>query len=193
MSDKSPSGADQLRVARYDWPADDDDRFRLTPERIAENERHAAAKVAVRGGRTLRLLVAIPIIIWSFAGIAALILLAIVAIFAAFGQAYVGSGLVDVGLIGFYVLLVLIEIATIWQGKMLLRDDLSTPSWRAVMLLSLVVAVAVSLSLAFSSADSWEWLLVLGAAWYSFAVAVWQWRRSVRLAPAVAFLENYSP
>ena len=171
----------------------EDERFAITPERAAENARHAADKLAVEGGRTLRLVLAAPIIIWSFVGIPALGLLALVSVLGVVNGASVDSSQTDAGTVGFFVLLVLIEITSIWEGLLLMRDRLDAARWRAVLVLSIVVALAVSVSLVFSSADTWEWLLVPLAAWYCVAMALSQWRRSVRLASAVQRLEDSSP
>lgn len=194
MPEDTGAGQDHPHVAHYDWPeSPDDDRFRVTPEKQAENAQHAADKEAVEGGRTLRLVLAVPIVIWSFAGIPALALFALAVFFGVLG----GSGLdttdVDAGLIGFFLLLVLIEVASIWEASMLIRDRLSVSRWGAVLILSVVVAVAVTAALLISAPTAREWLLVLVVVWYCVAMALWQWRRSARLASAVERLERYSP
>lgn len=195
MPDDTPAKQDHPYVAHYDWPtgAADDDRFGLTPEKEALNAQHAADKVAVEGGRTVRLVLAAPIILWSFAGIPALALLAVVTILGVLGGAEVDTKEISLGMIGFFVLLVLIEVASIWEGLMLMRDQLSAGRWRAVLVLSAVVAVIVTLALAANGAIAGEGIVVLVIVWYCTGMALWQWRRSVRLASAVERLETYSP
>ena len=62
-----------------------------------------------------------------------------------------------------------------------------------MLVLSTVVAVAVTATLMVSAADDRWWLVVIVIVWYCVAVALWQWRRSVRLASAAERLEKYSP
>jgi len=195
VSDGARDRQDHPYLPHYDWPPDPgaEDRFGLTPERRAENAQHGADKRAVEGGRTLRLVLAAPVVVWSFAGAPALTLFALVLLFGVVGGVDVDPSDLDLGLIGFFVLLVLIELASIWEATLLIRDRLSVSRWRAVLLLSTVVAVAVTVALAVSAPGAWEWLLVQVAVWYCVAIAVWQWRRSARLASAVERLEGYSP
>jgi hypothetical protein len=194
MPEYTESERDHPFVAHYDWPeSPGDDRFRLTPEKQAENAQHAADKQAVEGGRTLRLVLAAPIVIWSFAGLPALALLAVAAVFGVFGGSDIDTESIDAAVVGFFILLVLIEVASIWEATMLIRERLSVSRWRAVLILSTLVAVAVTASLVVSSPAAREWLLVLVIVWYCVAMALWQWRRSVRLAPAAERLAKYSP
>jgi hypothetical protein len=194
MPKDTSAGRDHPYVAHYDWPeSPGDDRFKLTPEKQRENAQHAADKHAVEGGRTLRLVLAAPIVIWSFAGVPALALFAIAAVFGALSGSDFDMGAVDAPLVGFFVLLVLIEVASIWEATMLVRESLSVARWRAVLILSALVAAAVTAALVVSSPDGREWLLVPAVVWYCVAMALWQWRRSVRLAPAAERLAKYSP
>jgi hypothetical protein len=192
---KDTRDQDHPYLPHYDWSSGegDDERFEITPEKAAENARHAADKEAVEGGRTLRLILAAPVIIWSFIGIPALALLALVVVLDAVGLITVDYGELDAGTAGFFVLLVLVEITSIWEGMLLMRDRLDVARWRAVLILSVVVALAVSATIALSSPVGWELLLVVAAVWYCVVLAVWQWRRSARLASAVERLDNYSP
>jgi hypothetical protein len=105
----------------------------------------------------------------------------------------IDTGDVDAGLVGFFVLLVLIEAASIWEATMLIRDHLSVSRWGAVLVLSSIAAIAVTAALVVSSPDGRVWLVVLVIVWYCVVMALWQWRRSVRLASAVERLEKYSP
>jgi hypothetical protein len=194
MAEDTSARQDHPYVAHYASPGvPDDDRFKLTPERQAENAQHAADKQAVEGGRTLRLVLAAPVVIWSFAGIPALALFALALFFGVLGGSDVDAQDLDGGLVWFFVLMVLIEIASIWEAGMLIRDRLSISRWRTVLILSAVVAVAVSAALVVSAPSAREWLLVLVVVWYCVGMALWQWRRSVRLASAVDRLEKYSP
>lgn len=195
MAHGARDGQDHPYLPHYDWPSDPgaEDRFGLTPQRQEENARHAADKQAVEGGRTLRLVLAAPVVVWSFAGIPALALFALALFFGVIGGADVDLPDIDLELAGFFVLLVLIEVASIWEATMLIRDRLSVSRWRAVLLLSTVVAVAVSVALTASAPEAREWMLVLVVVWYCVAIALWQWRRSARLASAVERLEHYSP
>ena len=195
MVDDTHEQQDHPYLPHYEWASGegDDERFDVTPERAAENARHAADKEAVEGGRTLRLVLAAPVIVWSFVGIPALALLALVVLLDAVGLITVDYGEMDAATAGFFVLLVLVEITSIWEGMLLMRDRLDVGRWRAVLILSVVVALAVSASLVLSSPEAWEWLVVVAMVWYCVALALWQWRRSVRLDSAVERLEDYSP
>jgi hypothetical protein len=195
VSDEGRAQQDHPYLPHYGWPPDPgaEDRFGLTPERQAENAQHAADRQAVEGGRTLRLVLAAPVVVWSFAGIPALALFALALFFGVIGGADVDSSDMDPALVGFFVLLVLVEVASIWEATMLIRERLSVSHWGAVLVLSAVVAVAVTAALVVSAPETREWLLVLVVVWYCVAIAAWQWRRSLRLASAVARLENYSP
>jgi len=195
MADDTHEQQDHPYLPHYEWSSGegDDERFDITPQRAAENARHAADKEAVEGGRTLRLVLAAPVIVWSFIGIPALALLALVVLLDAVGLISVDYGEMDAGTAGFFALLVLVEVTSIWEGMLLMHDRLDVARWRAVVILSVVVALAVSASLVFSSPDAWEWLIVVAMVWYCIALALWQWRRSVRLASATERLEDYSP
>jgi hypothetical protein len=186
---------DHPYLPHYDWPPDPgaQDRFGLTPERQAENAQHAADRQAVEDGRTLRLVLAAPVVVWSFAGIPALALFALALFFGVIGGADVDPSDLDLGLVGFFALLVLIEVASIWEATMLIRERLRASRWRAVFVLSTAAAVAVTTALVVSAPQTREWLLVLLVVWYCVAIAAWQWRRSVRLASAIERLEKHSP
>ena len=192
MPEDTRGPQDHPYVAHYDWPPDSaaEDRFRLTPEKEAANAQHAADREAVYGGRGLRLVLAAPVIIWSFVGIPVLVLLGAMTILGALGYADVQ---ITRGTIGLLAALILIEVAAIWEALMLWREQLSAGRWRAVLVLSALVAVAVSVALWLFGDGSSEALVAVILVWYCTAVAVWQWRRSVRLASAVERLENYSP
>ena len=97
-------------------------------------------------------------------------------------------------LFGFIALLVLIEVASIWEGLLLMRDELNAGKWRVVLVLATVVALIVTASVALWAGDVTQGVvIVVAVVWYSVLVAVWQWRRSVRLASAVERLDTYSP
>jgi len=192
MPEDTHEPQDHPHVAHYDWPPDPvaEDRFRLTPEKAAANAQHAADREAVYGGRGLRLVLAAPVIVWSFVGVPVLLLLGAVAIFAVVGWVDVE---ITSGTVGLLAALILIEVAAMWEALMLWRDQMSIGRWRAVLALSALVAVAVSGALWLFGDRSSEATAAVVIVWYCTAVAVWQWRRSVRLASAVERLEKYSP
>ena len=192
MPEDTRAQQDHPYVAHYEWPPDSaaEDRFRLTPEKQAANAQHATDREAVYGGRGLRLVLAAPVIVWSFVGVPVLVLLAAMTIFSILGWADVE---ITSGTVGLLAALVLIEGAAIWEALMLWRDQLSIGRWRAVLALSALVAVAASVALWLSGDGSSESTAAVVIVWYCTAVAVWQWRRSVRLASAVERLEKYSP
>ena len=192
MPEDTRAQQDHPYVAHYEWPPDSaaEDRFRLTPEKQAANAQHATDREAVYGGRGLRLVLAAPVIVWSFVGVPVLVLLAAMTIFSILGWADVE---ITSGTVGLLAALVLIEGAAIWEALMLWRDQLSIGRWRAVLALSALVAVAVSVALWLFGDGSSESTAAVVIVWYCTAMAVWQWRRSVRLASAVERLEKYSP
>jgi hypothetical protein len=195
MQDRGDATRDHPYLPHYGWSSipGGHERYELTPEKQARNEQHAADKEAVEGGRTLRLVLAAPVVIWSFAGIPALVLLAVATLLGVFSGSEFDTGPIDAGLIGFFVLLVVIEVASIWEATMLVRDQLSVPRWRAVLILTVVVAVAVTATWVVWAPVARAWLLVVLVAWYCVGMALWQWRRSVRPASAVERLDKYSP
>jgi hypothetical protein len=66
--------------------------------------------------------------------------------------------------------------------------------WRVVLVLATVVALIFTTSLAVRTEDVTQGvIIVVAVVWYCVLIAVWQWRRSVRLASAVERLETYSP
>ena len=192
MPEDTREPQDHPYVAHYDWPPDSvaEDRFRRTPEKEAADAQHVADREAVYGGRGLRLVLAVPVIVWSFVGIPVLVLLAVVAILGVLGWMDVE---ITSGTLGLFAALVLIEVAAIWEALMLWRDQLSIGRWRAVLVLSALVAVAVSVALLLFGDGSSEALVAVILVWYCTAVAMWQWRRSVRLASSVERLDKYSP
>ena len=192
MPEDTREPQDHPYVAHYDWPPDSvaEDRFRRAPEKEAADAQHVADREAVYGGRGLRLVLAVPVIVWSFVGIPVLVLLAVVAILGVLGWMDVE---ITSGTLGLFAALVLIEVAAIWEALMLWRDQLSIGRWRAVLVLSALVAVAVSVALLLFGDGSSEALVAVILVWYCTAVAMWQWRRSVRLASSVERLDKYSP
>ncbi len=195
MPDDAREPQDHPYVAHYDWPLDSgaEDRFSLTPEKAAADAQHVADREAVYGGRGLRLVLAAPVIAWSFVGIPVLVLLAAVAIIGLFGSADIEAKQITPGTAGLFALLALIEVAAIWEALMLWRDQLDIGRWRAVLVMSALVAVAVSVALWLFGDGSSEATVATVVVWYCAAVALWQWRRSVRLASAIERLEKYSP
>lgn len=196
MTDDSTTKRDHPYVAHYDWSAvgGDDDRFRITPEQEARNAQHAADKAAVESGRTLRLILGAPIMIWSFVGIPVFGLFALLMLLGAVTGSLVEGEGTSPALFGFIALLVLIEVASIWEGLLLMRDELNAGKWRVVLVLATVVALIVTASVALWAGDVTQGVvIVVAVVWYSVLVAVWQWRRSVRLASAVERLDTYSP
>lgn len=195
MPDESSAKQDHPYVAHYDWSAIPgvEDPERLTPERQAENAQHAADREAVEGGRTLRLIAAAPIVVWSFVGIPVLALFAILALVGVVGRdTTVGEGFTP-GAVGLIALIVLIEVASIWEGMLLFKNRISPGRWLIVLVLTVIVAVAVGFSLWPWSAMAMEGWAAVGATVYSVAVAAWQTVRSRRLTEAAVRLERYSP
>jgi O-antigen/teichoic acid export membrane protein len=196
MTDDTTARQDHPYLAHYGWSADgeDDDRFRITPEQEARNAQHAADKAAVEGGRTLRLVLAAPIIIWSFAGLPVLALFVLLVLLGAVEESLVDWEGPSSGLLLFIALLVLIEVASVWEGLLLMRDELNARKWRIVVSLATVAAVIVTAAMAaWAGAVTQGVVIVLALVWYAALIAAWQWRRSVRLASAVERLDTYSP
>ena len=195
MSDDARENRDHPHVAHYGWSAvaGAEDPERLTPEQQAANDQHALDKEAVESGRTVRLLLAVPIIICGVIALPALVLVVLVLIIAAFDGSLVSGIEASWGLAGFLALLVLIEVACIWEGKLLMRNELVVRRWAIVLPLTLVAAVGVTVAVAPWRATSTEAWLGLAAAWYVVLVASAQLVRARRLAPAAERLEKYSP
>ena len=186
---------DHPYVAHYDWSAvpGEEDLVRLTPAQEAENAQHACDKEAVESGNTLRLVLAAPVIIWGVVALPALLLVVLVLILSAFDRSLLSSFEASWGLAGFLALLLLIEAASIWEGKLLLRNELSPRQWLGVLLLTLTVAVTVTVALALRKSMSTEGWAGVAVVWYCVAVAGALLVRVRRLAPAARRLEHYSP
>jgi hypothetical protein len=186
---------DHPYVAHYEWSSvpGAEDPERLTAEQEARNTQHALDKEAVEGGRALRLILAAPIVVWSFVGIPVLALFVLgVAVGAFEGSLFEAEGLTP-GLAGLLGLLILIEVTSIWEALLLLRNQIDPRRWLIVLALSMIVAAIVTLALARWEGMAAEGWLAAAAACYSVAIAAWQLRRSCRLAPAAERLEQYSP
>jgi hypothetical protein len=195
MPDDARENRDHPYVAHYEWSAvpGAEDPERLTPEQQAANDQHAIDKEAVEGRRGLRLVLAVPIILCGVIALPALVLLVFVLIISAFDRSLVSSVVASWGLAGVLALLVLIEVTCVWEGKLLLRNDLVARRWAIVLMLTLASAVSVTVALAPWEGTSTEAWLGLAAAWYALLVAAAQLVRARRLAPAAGRLEQYSP
>lgn len=186
---------DHPYVAHYEWSSVPgvEDPERLTADQVAKNAQHARDKEAVEGGRTLRLVLAAPIVAWSFAGIPILTLFILGVVVGAFeGSLFEGGGLSS-GVVGLVALMVLIEVTSIWEGLLLMRNQISPRSWLVVLGLTVAVAAIVTVALAPWHAMAGPWWVVIAAACYSVVLAALQLWRTRRLAPAAARLEEYSP
>ena len=195
MPDDARENRVHPHVAHYGWSAvpGAEDPERLTPEQRAANDQHAVDKEAVEGGRALQLVLAVPIIICGVIALPALMLIVFVLTLSAFDRSLVSSIEASWGLAGFLALLVLIEVACVWEGKLLMRNDLVARRWAIVLVLTLAAAAIVTMALTPWEGTSTEGWLGTAAAWYCVVVAAAQLVRARRLAPAAARLEQYSP
>jgi hypothetical protein len=196
MPDESTAKPDQPYVAHYDWSAIPgvEDPKRLTPEQQTENDRHAADRASVERGHGLRLALAVPIVIWSFAGVAVLGLAAVVIVIWLVGRGHAIDGFeVTGGLVGFLAIVAVLEIATIRAGTLLIRDNGGPGAWLVVLVSAGAAMVAIGFWLGLLAGGPQGAWVSLAAAVYTFVVGVLQWVRERRLADAVQRLEEYSP
>lgn len=196
MPDESTAKQDQPFVAHYDWsaiPGVEDPR-RLTSEQQAANEKHAEDRLEVERGHGLRLALAVPIVIWSFAGVAVLGLATVVIVVWLVGRGNVIAGFeVTGGLVGFLAIVAVLEIATIRAGTLLIRDNGGPVAWLVVLVSAGAAMVAIGVWLGLLGGGPTGAWVSLAAAVYTFIVGVLQWVRSRRLVDAVQRLEEYSP
>jgi hypothetical protein len=196
MPDESIAKPDQPYVAHYDWSAISgvEDPKRLSPEQQTENQQHAADREAVERGHGLRLALAVPIVIWSFAGVAVLGLAAFVAVIRLVtGDQFVSSFEVTGGLVTFLAVAAVLAVATIRAGALLIRDDGGPAAWLVVLVAAGAAMAAIGIWLGLFGGGSVGAWVSLAAAVYTFAVGIAQWLRSRRVADAVRRLEKYAP
>jgi len=196
MADESTTKPEQPFVAHYDWSAIPgvEDAKRLTPEQQAESAQHAADREAIGRGHGVRLALAVPVILWSFAGVAVLSLAAVVVVIWLVSGDQVVSGFeVTRGLVGFFAIVAVLEIATIRAGTLLFRDNGGRTAWLVVVVLAGLAMVAIGVWLGVLAGGPQGAWVSLAAAVYAFVVGITQWLRSRRVADAARRLEKYSP
>jgi hypothetical protein len=186
--------SDHPHVGHYTWPPTDASDDRFAPHDGEAVERHAADRVAIERGRTLRIWLAVPIVVASLLG------LAVIAISAAiWGIDLIAGGSAISELestpvsVAFWVLIVLFDAALIGAGRLLISDRVSTLGWAVVAALAAVVALSGSAWLSRRGVSDRVAVGSVAFSWYTLVVAVVQLVRCVRLKPAAERLEVFSP
>ncbi len=197
------TSADASEV-RYDWSSMPSV---LSPEdtaaRLAEVERHDRLKAQLDRGHTVRLLLAVPIVILSLALMAIVILAVVIPLLELVGGVVDDFG-VDARLALLIAVVVVAEVAAIWSALILIKDAMRARAWLAITVLA-AAALAAALAMLFiggsvkgvdwpgrgdAAGVIWPALIALA---YLLVVALTQWRRARRLQGVVAVVERWYP
>jgi hypothetical protein len=186
---------DHPYVAHYDWSAVGSVE---PPGAVDEQERaalaqHADDRVALEAGHTLRLWLAVPLVLWSFLGVAVFVLMAVILVLAAAGRGDLDDLELSWSLGLFVGLALLLTVASIWSALLLIRDLVRPGAWLAVLLCSLTVAVAGIIWLSGWEDASSAAVASVALAVYLTLVAGTQLARCARLREAAARSERYAP
>ena len=158
---------------------------------LAALGRHAEFKDALERGRTLRLWLSVPLFIWSFTGMAVLVLVAAVSMLHL-------AGLVDDvaltwDLAGLSATVIVLEVVVLWSASLLIRDRIRPRSWATVAGLAVAaLAVATVLLVRTPEKGPLVWL-GYGAGVYALVIAVEQSFRARRLVSAEKAVDERSP
>ena len=180
-------------TSRYDWSSmpsvmDDDE----TARRLAEIRRHDELKAELDRGHGTRLILAVPIVVWTLALMAVVILGVVVPLLQLFFGA-VSDFVVDGWVVAFVVLVVLAEWAAIWSALILIKDAVRPRAWLAIVALAAAALVVTAVMLlAGGEAEGIQWP-ALAAMAYVLIVAVLQLRRARRVRGFVDEVEGWYP
>jgi hypothetical protein len=158
---------------------------------LAALGRHAALKSSLERGRTLRLWLTAPLFVWSFTGMAVMVLVVIVSALHLAGR--VEDFALTWSLAGFSVVAIVLEVVVMWSAALLIRDRIRPRSWATVASLALAaLALATVLLVRAPQVELMAWL-GYGAGVYALIVAVEQFLRARRLASAEMAVDERSP
>jgi hypothetical protein len=158
---------------------------------LAALRRHAALKSSLERGHTVRLLLAAPLFIWSFTGMAAMVLVVVVSALHLAGR--VEDFTLTWSLAGFSLVVIVLEVVVMWSVALLIRDRIRPRSWATVASLAFVaLALATVLLLRAPGVGLLAWL-GYGAGMYALVIAVEQFFRARRLVAAEAAVDERSP
>ena len=158
---------------------------------LAALRRHAALKSSLERGQTGRLLLATPLFIWSFTGMAVTVLVLLV-------SALHLAGLVDDfvltwDLAGLSATVIVLQVVVMWSASLLIRDRIRPRGWAAVAALALAaLALATVLLVRMPEVELMVWL-GYGAGVYALVIAVEQFFRAHRLVSAEKAVDERSP
>jgi len=158
---------------------------------LAALRRHAALKGSLERGQTGRLLLAAPLFIWSFTGMAVTVLVLLV-------SALHLAGLVDDfvltwDLAGLSATVIVLQVVVMWSASLLMRDRIRPHSWATVAALAVAaLALATVLLVRMPEVQLIVWL-GYGAGMYALVIAVEQFVRAHRLVAAEAAVDERSP
>ena len=186
--------SDHPHVPHYSWPSPGPNEDRPASQEGEAVERHAADRVAIERGHTLRIWLAVPIVAASLVGLA---VIAISAAIWGIDLATGGSAISELEStpwsVAFWVLVVLFDAALIGAGRLLISDRVSPSGWAAVTALSVVVVLGGGVWLSRRGVSDRVAVGSVAFSWYTLVVAVIQLVRCVRLKPAAERLEVFSP
>ncbi len=186
---------DHPHVPHYTWPGRPPGSAlgALTPEERAAQAQHAEDRLALEAGHTLRLWLAVPLVLWSFIGVAVFVLVVLALVLGAAGVADITEIDFSRSLAQFLGLAFLLVVASVVGATLLIRDLVRPRSWLLVLVSSLVAATGGTLwALQIDDAPR-SAVASVALAVYLALVAALQLRRSVRLSAAARRSERFSP
>ena len=158
---------------------------------LAALGRHAELKSALERGHTLRFWLSVPLFIWSFTGMAVMVL--VVAVSTLHLAGLVDEFALTWDLVGLAATVIVLEVVVLWSASLLIRDRIRPRSWATVA--ALAVAALSLASVLLLRTPEVELLVWLGyaAGVYALVVAVEQFFRARRLVVAEAAVDERSP
>jgi len=158
---------------------------------LAALRRHAALKSSLERGHTVRLLLAAPLFIWSFTGMAVMVL--VVAVSTLHLAGLVDDLALTWDLAGLFATVIVLEVVVLWSASLLIRDRIRPRSWATVAALAVAaLALATVLLLRAPEVELLAWL-GYGAGMYALVIAVEQFFRARRLVSAEMAVDERSP
>ncbi len=158
---------------------------------LAALGRHAELKNTLERGRTLRFCLSVPLFIWSFTGMAVLVL--VVAVSTLHLAGLVDDVALTWDLAGLFATVIVLEVVVLWSASLLIRDRIQPRSWATVAGLAVAaLAIATVLLVRTPKVELLVWL-GYGAGVYALVIAVEQFFRARRLVSAEKAVDERSP
>jgi hypothetical protein len=158
---------------------------------LAALGRHAELKSSLERCHTLRFWLSVPLFIWSFTGMAVMVL--VVAVSTLHLAGLVDDFALTWDLAGLSATVIVLEVVVLWSASLLIRDRIRPRSWATVAALAVAaLSLAGVLLLRTPEVELLVWL-GCGAGVYALVVAVAQFFRARRLVSAEKAVDERSP